>query len=127
MVVERVLVHLRLGQPLGLGPPVLEPDLDLGLAQLQLVGKLRSLGNRQVLFLLELILERHQLLGGEGSPRLPVGLVLSQMAPQGKAGHLTKALKPMRNGGGCLVNGGWEGWSWGRSSGRLSQQSRCRG
>ena len=106
---ESDFVQLGFCQPLVFCSPVLEPDLDLGLAQLQLVGKLRSLGNRQVLFLLELILERHQLLGGEGSPRLPVGLVLSQMAPQGEAGHLTKALKPMRNGWGCLMNGGWEG------------------
>ena len=95
---ESDFVQLGFCQPLVFCSPVLEPDLDLGLAQLQLVGKLRSLGNRQVLLLLELILERHQLLGGEGSPGLAVGLVLSQMAPQGKAGHLTKALKPMRNG-----------------------------
>jgi len=95
---ESDFVQLGLSQPLVFRSPVLEPDLDLGLTQLKLVGELRSLGNRQVLLLLELILERHQLLGGERGPGLPVGLVLSQMAPQGKAGHLTKALKTMRNG-----------------------------
>ena len=51
------LVQLGLGQPLGLGPSVLEPDFDLGFAELQLFGELGPLGDGQILLLLELVLK----------------------------------------------------------------------
>ena len=95
---ESDFVQLGLGQPLVFRSPVLEPDLDLGLAQLQLVGKLRSLGNRQVLFLLELILERHQLLGGERGPGLPVSFVLPQVALERQPWHVGQAFEAMGHG-----------------------------
>ena len=77
---------LGLLEPLGLGPPVLEPDLDLGLGELELGGELGPLGDRQVLLLPELLLQAVQLLGREGRPRLPVRLVLPQRAAQGTHG-----------------------------------------
>ena len=83
-------LQLRLLQPLGLGSPVLEPDLDLGLRQLQLGGELCPLGYRQVLLLPELLLQGVQLLGGEGGAGLPVGLVL----PQGTAQGAGRGLEP---------------------------------
>ena len=43
-------------------PSVLEPDLDLGLGELELVGELGSLGDGEVLLLPELLLQRRQLL-----------------------------------------------------------------
>ena len=73
-------LNFRLLDPLGLGPPVLEPDLDLGLGELELVGELCALRDGEVLLLPELLLQRVQLLGGEGGARLPVGLVLPQRA-----------------------------------------------
>lgn len=79
-------VHLGLGDPLGLGSPVLEPDLDLCLGELELGGELGPLGDGQVLLLPELLLQAVQLLGREGRPRLPVRLVLPQRAAQGTHG-----------------------------------------
>ena len=89
-VLQAGLVNLRLGDPLRLGPPVLEPDLHLGLRQLQLGGELGPLGYRQVLLLPELLLQGVQLLGGEGGAGLPVGLVL----PQGTAQGAGRGLEP---------------------------------
>lgn len=70
-------------QPLGLGSPVLEPDLDLGLRQVEGTGELRALGNGEVLLLAELPLQREQLRRGEGGPGLSVRLVFSQGAGGG--------------------------------------------
>ena len=67
-------------EPLGLGPPVLEPDLDLCLGELELGGELGPLGDGQVLLLPELLLQAVQLLGRERRSRLPVRLVLPQRA-----------------------------------------------
>jgi len=85
--VQRPRRHLdfldfRLLQPLGFGATVLEPDLHLRLRQVQRTGELGALGDRQVLLLAELLLQRHQLLRGEGRARLPVRLVLAQVALQ---------------------------------------------
>lgn len=55
-----------------LGSPVLKPNLDLSLRELQLGGELCSLSYRQVLLLSELLLQGVQLLGSEGGPRFPV-------------------------------------------------------
>ena len=85
---ESQSLQFRLLEPFCLGPPVLEPDLHLGLRQLQLGGELSSLRYRQVLLLSELLLKRVELLGGEGSPRLPVWLVLPQRAAEGPGGRL---------------------------------------
>ena len=83
---EAKSLDLGLLEPLGLGPPVLEPDLDLGLGELELGGELGPLGDGQVLLLTELLLQAVQLLGCEGGPGLPVGLVLPKSAAQGTHG-----------------------------------------
>ena len=61
---------------LPLGPAVLEPDLDLGLGQVEAEGEVESLAHREVAGRLELVLEADQLLVGEGCPR-PPGLAAS--------------------------------------------------
>ena len=88
-VLQAGLVDLGLGDPLGLGPPVLEPDLDLGLSQLKLASKVRPLSDGQVALLVEFLLQLVELLVGEGSPGLPVRLVFPQSALQGE--HLARA------------------------------------
>ena len=50
---------------LPLGAPVLKPDLDLYLAEAQLAGDHRALGQRQVLLAVELLLQFEQLVAGE--------------------------------------------------------------
>ena len=69
---------LSLRDPLLLGAPVLEPDLDLGVGQLQLGRELRALGDGEVGLGLVLPLEAVQLLGSEGGPRLAVSAVLAE-------------------------------------------------
>ena len=88
-VLQAGLVDLGLGDPLGLGPPVLEPDLDLGLSQLKLASKVRPLSDGQVALLVEFLLQLVELLVGEGSPGLPVRLVFPQGALQWE--HLSRA------------------------------------
>ena len=51
------LIGLRLLQPLGLGSPVLEPDLDLSVSQLEAVCELCSLRDREVALLYILLLQ----------------------------------------------------------------------
>ncbi len=90
------LLDLGLLQPLGLGPPVLKPNLHLRLCQAQAVGELCPLCNAEVLLLPKLLLQRHELLRGEGRPRLAVRLVLAQGAPQGaqvRTGQVTTCKK----------------------------------
>ena len=77
------LLHLGLLQPLRLGAPVLEPDLDLHLGEAEVVGELCPLGDAQVLLLPELLLQRVQLLRGEWGPGLAIRFVLPQGAAQG--------------------------------------------
>ena len=74
------LLQLGLLQALRLGPPVLEPNLDLGLGEPQRRAKLGPLRYAEVLLLAELLLERQQLLGGERCAGLPVRFVLPQIA-----------------------------------------------
>ena len=74
------LLQLGLLQSLGLGAAVLKPDLHLRLGEAERAGELGALGDGQVLLLAELALQRQQLGGGEGRPRLAVGLVLAQGA-----------------------------------------------
>ena len=76
------LFQLGFLEPLGFGPSVLEPNLHLSFGERQGSGEFRPFGDGQVLFLAEFLLQRHQLLGGERSPRLAVGLVLAQLATQ---------------------------------------------
>ena len=71
-----VCEFLGLCNPLLLGAPVLEPDLDLGVGELQVLGKVRPLGDGEIALGLVLLLEPVQLLRGEGGPRLPVRPVL---------------------------------------------------
>lgn len=81
---------------LPLGPTVLEPDLDLCLGQGKGQGQVEALAHRQVARGLELVLQRHQLLVGKGSPgparlsrfgvrarALPLGLTVSHLTPIG--------------------------------------------
>ena len=56
---------------LPLGPAVLEPDLDLGLGQVEAEGEVEPLAHGEVAGRLELVLEADQLLVGEGCPRPP--------------------------------------------------------
>lgn len=67
-------------EPLGFGSPVLKPDLDLSLCQVERARKLSALGDGKVLLLAELSLESQELGRGEGGPGLSVRLVLSQGA-----------------------------------------------
>lgn len=72
--------QLGLLEPLGFGPAVLEPDLDLGLCQDEGGGEFRPLGDGEVLLLPELPLQGQELRGGERRARLSVGFVLPQRA-----------------------------------------------
>lgn len=75
-------LQLGLLEPLGFGASVLEPDFHLGLGQRERSGEFGPLGDGQVLLLPKLLLEGHQLLGGERRSRLAVGLVLAQLAAE---------------------------------------------
>jgi hypothetical protein len=79
---HRILIHLRLREPLGLGPPVLEPDLDLRLRQLQLIRKLCPLRDGQIGLLAILPLQSRQLGLGERRPLLAVSFMLAEGAAQ---------------------------------------------
>lgn len=70
-----ILFQLGLLQSLGFGPPVLKPNFDLSLRQVERVGELGSLGDGEVLLLAKLALQRQQLGGSEGSARFPVVFV----------------------------------------------------
>lgn len=72
--------QLSLLEPLGFGPAVLEPDLDLCLCQGEGGREFRPLSDGEVLLLLELPLQGQELRGGERCARLSVGLVLPQRA-----------------------------------------------
>jgi len=67
--------HARL-DALPLGPAVLEPDLDLDLAEAQLARDRRALGERQVLLAGELSFELHQLVAAERRPSPPPSPVM---------------------------------------------------
>ena len=54
-----------------------------GLGELELGGELGALGDAQVLLLPELLLQRVELLRGEGRPGLAVGFVFPQETPYG--------------------------------------------
>ena len=92
-------VHIRLMESLRLGTPVLEPDLDLGLGEVKLIGELCPLGDAEVLLLLVLFLEVVQLLGSERCSWLPVSFVLAEMTlEEGQPvhwglGHLLEGLR----------------------------------
>ena len=60
---------------------VLEPDLDLGVRQLELLGKVCSLGDGEVSLGLVFLLQSVQLLGGEGSSGFAISSVLPQDWP----------------------------------------------
>ena len=62
------------------GRAYLEPYLHLRFSKLQRVAELASLSNRQVLLVLELMFEGHQLLRGERCSGLPVVFVFPQNA-----------------------------------------------
>jgi len=89
---ELELLQLGLLESLGLGPAVLEPDLDLCLRQAEGPGELGPLGDGQVLFLSEPPLQGQQLGRGEGGPRFSVVLVFSQGTRRG-AGDPWKLIK----------------------------------
>ena len=84
---QRGLVSLGLLQPLGLGASVLEPDLDLGVRQLETLRKLRPLGDGQVTLLDVFLLQLGELLICEGCPGFPVRLVFPQRALERQLGH----------------------------------------
>lgn len=65
-------------QALGFGSPVLKPDFNLRLRQIERTGELCALCDRKVLLLAELSLQGEQLGRREGRPGLSVRLVFSQ-------------------------------------------------
>ena len=69
---------LSLSNSLFLGSSVLEPDLDLGVAQLKFLGKLCSLRDGEITLGFVFLLQLLQLFTGEGSPRLPVRAVFPE-------------------------------------------------
>ena len=73
-------LEFSLLEALGLGPPVLEPDLDLSFGEVERGGELGTFGYREVLLLAEFALKSEKLWRGEGSPGLPVRLVLPERA-----------------------------------------------
>ena len=79
-------VHLRLRNSLRLCSPVLEPNLDLRLRDVEAGCELGPLGDAEVGLLLVLLLQPPQLLGGERGARLSVRSVLSQGAFEGEEG-----------------------------------------
>jgi len=70
------LFQLSLLQSFGFGSPVLKPNFDLSLRQVERVGELCSLGDGEVLLLAKLALKRQQLRGSERRARFPVVFVL---------------------------------------------------
>ena len=78
-------INFGLLQPLGLGPSVLEPNLHLGLGHLERSGEFGPLGDRQILLLFVLGLERGELGGCERRSGFSVGLVFPQMTPERQA------------------------------------------
>lgn len=66
-----VLVQLRLFNPLVLGAPVLEPDLDLRLTEAQLGGQLQTPGPCHILGAAELHLEAEGLRRAKGGSLAP--------------------------------------------------------
>lgn len=65
-------------QSLGFGSPVLKPDFNLSLRQVEGTGELCALGDGKVLLLAKLPLQGQQLGRGEGGPGFSVRLVFSQ-------------------------------------------------
>jgi len=65
-------------------PAILVPGLHLAVAQLQLVGQLHAILDTEVLLPLEGLLQRLQLMVGEGGTRLP--LLLAQTQAQMRRG-----------------------------------------
>ena len=82
------LFNFRFLYPLGLCPPVLEPDLHLCLGQVQVVWELGPFRDGQILLLAKFLLQGSQLLRRERRTRLPVRFVLSQGATQGSKSWL---------------------------------------
>ena len=76
-----LMVHVRLLDPLVLGAPVLEPDLDLRLGQVERLGELEAARPRDVLVALVLQLQPQRLVRGERRPLPPLAGVLA--APPG--------------------------------------------
>ena len=75
-----------------LGPPVLEPGLDLGVRHLEALGHGRPLGGGEVLLLVEALLQLADLDPAEGRPRLlplgrrPVLVGVSDPSPRQREG-----------------------------------------
>ena len=119
-------VHLRLRNSLRLRSPVLEPNLDLRLRDVEAGSELCPLCDAEVGLLLVLLLQPPQLLGCERGSGLSVRSVLPQGALEGEEGG--------RGGGGGGGGGGEaveeEGWHvrverWG--GGRRSRWGDGRG
>lgn len=74
------LFQLGLLQSFRLRPSVLEPDFDLGFGEPERRTELGPFRYAEVLLLAELLLERQQLLGGEGGAGFAVRFMLPQVA-----------------------------------------------
>lgn len=68
---SRSVVDVSGLNPFPFGPAVLEPDLDLDLAEFKCVRYLGALRQREVLFTVELFLKFKELFAGEGRPPPP--------------------------------------------------------
>lgn len=104
------LLDFRLLQPLGLGPTILKPNFHLCLGETQRWRELCPLRDAQVLLLPELLLQRQQLLCGEGSARLAVRLVFAQIALD--AWRLVGICKRQKE----MARECWLVWCWARGA-----------
>lgn len=78
-VVQTHFLDVRLPKSLFFGSSILKPDLHLRFGQFELLREVGSFGDAQILFHLELVLERQKLLCRERSARLAVRLVFAQL------------------------------------------------
>ena len=116
------LKSIRLRTSLGLGSPVLEPNLDLGVCQLQVLSHLLPLLHAEVGPLLVLVLQLGQLVRGERCPWLPVWSVFAKRTFQWRNGTGKLGWKLLEQEWICgeleMKQGieewilGWKNWNW---------------
>ena len=99
---------LSLSNSLLLCSPVLEPDLHLGICQLELLSKLGSLCDGEITLGFVFPLQLVELLTGERSPGFPVCSVFPQDWPDWKDWRLLVLEVPQQHQLGLAGEEGWE-------------------